>query len=40
LLKEEKVIGIIAIDSTKAGLGVLESNRAEVVECYNLWWRR
>jgi peptide chain release factor subunit 1 len=40
MLKGEKVIGIIAIDSTKAGLGVLESNRAEVVECYNLWCRR
>jgi peptide chain release factor subunit 1 len=32
MLKGEKVIGIIAIDSTEAGLGVLESNRAEVVD--------
>ncbi len=32
MLKEEKVIGIIAIDSTEAGLGVLESNRVEVVD--------
>jgi hypothetical protein len=30
MLKGEKVIGIIAIDSTKAGLGVLESNRARL----------
>ena len=32
MLKEDKVIGIIAIDSTEAGLGVLESNRVEVVD--------
>ncbi len=32
MLKEEKVIGIIAIDSTEAGLGILEGNKVEVVD--------
>ncbi len=32
MLKEEKVIGIIAIDSSEAGIGILEGNKAEVVD--------
>ncbi|MEM1942163.1 MAG: peptide chain release factor aRF-1, partial [Candidatus Nitrosocaldus sp.] len=32
MLKEEKVIGIIAIDSSEAGIGILEGNKVEVVD--------
>jgi len=32
MLKEEKVIGILAVDSTEAGLGVLLGDRVEIVE--------
>jgi peptide chain release factor subunit 1 len=32
MLKEEKVIGILAIDSTEAGLGVLLGDRLEIIE--------
>lgn len=32
MLKEEKVIGIIAIDSTETGLGILEGSKVEVMD--------